>query len=215
MNFTTNKLRQQGTICNPIFIIGFSTDIEKATQLLVPENHYRIIGYLPIYVLKNRGIEKVVEEITTSGAAEVFVCSWHKIEQRMFLYWKLRNNGITLNILPLSLEEIVEEKTGTFLSLKSGVPFFKLSPPLIAGLDFWIKRCFDFCLAILIVLFLSPLYLAIALLIELDSPGPVFYQQTRVGLHGKRFNVWKFRTMVNNADLKGRHTPQIPNGIKI
>lgn len=199
-NFTTNKLRQQGTIYNPIFIIGFPTDIEKATQLLEQENHYRIIGYLPIYALEKYGIDKVVDEITSSGAAEVFVCSWHKIEQRMFLYWKLRNHGITLNILPLSLEEIAEEKMGAFLSLKSGIPFFKLSPPLIAGLDFRIKRCFDFCLAVLIILFLSPLYLAIALLIKLDSPGSIFYQQTRVGLHGKHFNVWKFRTMVNNAD---------------
>ncbi|MGL5924770.1 sugar transferase [Chroococcidiopsis sp.] len=200
VKFTTKKLRQQGTICNPIFIIGFPKDLEKATQLLVQENHYRIIGYLPIHTLGKHGMEKVIEEITVSGAAEVFVCSWHKIEQRMFLYWRLRNNGITLNILPLSLEEIVEEKTGAFLSLKSGVPFFKLSPPLIAGLDFRLKRCFDFCLAVLIILFLSPLYLAIALLIELDSPGPIFYQQTRVGLHGKHFNVWKFRTMVNHAD---------------
>ncbi|MBA3923852.1 MAG: sugar transferase, partial [Nostocaceae cyanobacterium] len=46
----------------------------------------------------------------------------------------------------------------------------------------------------------SPLYLCIALLIKLDSPGPIFYKQTRIGLHGHPFKVWKFRTMVMNAD---------------
>lgn len=200
VNFTTKKLRQQGAICSPIFIIGFPKDIKEATQLLLQENHYKIVGSSTIYSLEKYGVEKTIEEITVSRTSEVFVCSWHKIERRMFLYWNLRNHGITLNILPLSWEEILQEKTGAFLSLKSGVPFFKLSSPLIAGLDFWFKRYFDFCLAVLSILFLSPFYLAIALLIKLDSPGPVFYQQTRVGLHGKHFKLWKFRTMVNNAD---------------
>jgi exopolysaccharide biosynthesis polyprenyl glycosylphosphotransferase len=200
VNFTTKRLRQKGAICNPIFIIGFPKDIEKATQLLVQENHYKIVGVLPVFLLEKYGVEKAIKNIGISGATEVFVCSWHEIERRMFLYWGLRNIGITLNILPLSLEDILKEKTGTFLSLKSGIPFFKLSPPLIAGLDFRIKRCFDFCLAVLLLLFLSPLYLLIALSIELDSPGPIFYQQTRVGLHGKHFKLWKFRTMINNAE---------------
>jgi exopolysaccharide biosynthesis polyprenyl glycosylphosphotransferase len=46
---------------------------------------------------------------------------------------------------------------------------------------------------------LSPLFLTIAIAIKLDSPGPVFFRQERIGLHGKVFQMWKFRTMVVDA----------------
>jgi lipopolysaccharide/colanic/teichoic acid biosynthesis glycosyltransferase len=72
------------------------------------------------------------------------------------------------------------------------------SPPLI-GSDFLLKRSFDLVASSLILLLLSLPFLLIAILIKLDSPGSVFYKQTRVGLKGRHFKVWKFRTMVENA----------------
>jgi len=63
-----------------------------------------------------------------------------------------------------------------------------------------IKRCFDtIASAILFVLF-TPLYLFTALCIYIESPGPVIYKQIRVGLNGKHFYFYKFRSMVMNAD---------------
>jgi lipopolysaccharide/colanic/teichoic acid biosynthesis glycosyltransferase len=47
---------------------------------------------------------------------------------------------------------------------------------------------------------LSPIYIALAIIIFVDNPGPIFYRQLRVGLHNQPFKVWKFRTMVTNAD---------------
>jgi len=80
------------------------------------------------------------------------------------------------------------------------IPSTTFFPPLITGSDFWIKRSFDFCCAVLMLMLASPLYLGLALLIKLDSPGPIFYRQVRVGLRGRHFKVWKFRTMFTNAD---------------
>jgi exopolysaccharide biosynthesis polyprenyl glycosylphosphotransferase len=71
---------------------------------------------------------------------------------------------------------------------------------MIIGGGYWLKRYFDFLGAIVFLICLSPLYLFITILIKLDSPGPIFFRQTRVGLHGRRFKAWKFRTMVANAD---------------
>lgn len=65
--------------------------------------------------------------------------------------------------------------------------------------SFLIKRIFDNIAAFTILIVLSLPLLAIALLIRLDSPGPIFYKQTRVGFKGIHFEVWKFRTMVQNA----------------
>ncbi|MGL6111978.1 MAG: sugar transferase, partial [Rubrivivax sp.] len=65
------------------------------------------------------------------------------------------------------------------------------------------KRLFDFCGAALALLLMSPLMLAIAAAIQLDSRGPVFFRQQRVGRHGVPFCIHKFRTMVADAAQRG------------
>lgn len=65
------------------------------------------------------------------------------------------------------------------------------------------KRIFDIAFSSIVLILMSPLLLPVAILIKLDSKGPVFYKATRVGQYGKIFKMWKFRTMVEGADLKG------------
>lgn len=65
------------------------------------------------------------------------------------------------------------------------------------------KRIFDVVMAIILLLILSPIFLILALWIKLDSHGPVFYRQERVTQYGKVFRIFKFRTMIVNADKKG------------
>ena len=61
------------------------------------------------------------------------------------------------------------------------------------------KRAFDLVFAALALLLLAPLLAAIALWIRLDSPGPAFFRQQRIGRHGRPFSIHKFRTMVHGA----------------
>lgn len=65
------------------------------------------------------------------------------------------------------------------------------------------KRVFDFILALILLIVLSPIMLVIALAIKLTDKGPVFYRQVRVTQYGKEFRIFKFRTMVMNADKIG------------
>lgn len=65
------------------------------------------------------------------------------------------------------------------------------------------KRCFDFFVSSIMLIILSPLFLFLALAIKIDSKGPVFFRQERVTQYGKTFRIFKFRTMVNNADKIG------------
>ena len=65
------------------------------------------------------------------------------------------------------------------------------------------KRIFDIVLASLGLILLSPLFLFVSLFIICDSSGGIFYRQTRVGKGNRDFILWKFRTMVTNADKKG------------
>jgi len=63
-----------------------------------------------------------------------------------------------------------------------------------------VKRAFDVTVASLLLIILSPLFLLIALLIRLDSPGPALYRQERVGENGRPFTLFKFRSMYRDAD---------------
>ena len=65
------------------------------------------------------------------------------------------------------------------------------------------KRIFDIIVASLLVVILSPILLFLSILIKIDSPGPVMFRQVRVTTYGKPFRIFKFRTMVNNADKIG------------
>jgi exopolysaccharide biosynthesis polyprenyl glycosylphosphotransferase len=63
------------------------------------------------------------------------------------------------------------------------------------------KRVFDFVVSLAVLILFSPLYLLIALLIKLTSPGPLLFSQERVGLNGRKFRMLKFRTMYPNPSL--------------
>lgn len=67
----------------------------------------------------------------------------------------------------------------------------------------FIKRLFDFILALFLLVLLSPIFLLIAILIRTDSKGSIFYRQKRVTQYNKVFRIFKFRTMVSNADKIG------------
>ena len=66
-----------------------------------------------------------------------------------------------------------------------------------------LKRCFDIVVSALMLAVLSPVFLVLAIAIKLDSPGPVFYRQVRVTQYGKHFRIFKFRSMVSDADKRG------------
>lgn len=65
------------------------------------------------------------------------------------------------------------------------------------------KRLFDILASLVLLVLLSPVFLVLAIAIKLDSQGPVFYRQVRVTQYGREFRIFKFRTMVQNADRIG------------
>ena len=81
-------------------------------------------------------------------------------------------------------------------------------------ISLFFKRAFDLFVSFVMLLVLSPVFLILAVAIKIDSRGPVFYRQVRVTQYGKTFRIFKFRTMVQNADKIGTavtvgHDPRI------
>ena len=70
-----------------------------------------------------------------------------------------------------------------------------------AGIAF--KRMFDFVLSFMLIILLFPLMLIISIMIKVDSKGSVLFKQVRITSYGRKFKIWKFRTMVDNADKLG------------
>jgi len=82
----------------------------------------------------------------------------------------------------------------------NGLPLVGLRDPAMAGSDRVIKRFFDLVLSTLLLLVTWPVMLLVALAIKLDSPGPALFMQERVGENGHPFKMYKFRSMVANAE---------------
>jgi exopolysaccharide biosynthesis polyprenyl glycosylphosphotransferase len=85
------------------------------------------------------------------------------------------------------------------VSWRGGRPMLELSAPSLRGWELILKRSVDLLGSVAGLLVLAPLLALIALAVRLDSSGPVFFRQDRIGMGGRRFRVWKFRTMVTGA----------------
>jgi exopolysaccharide biosynthesis polyprenyl glycosylphosphotransferase len=82
----------------------------------------------------------------------------------------------------------------------AGLPLIHVERPTYSGPTRVVKSAFDMVGAVLLLILFSPFMLAIAAVVKLDSPGPVFFRQERVGVDGTRFRMAKFRTMRVDAE---------------
>lgn len=93
------------------------------------------------------------------------------------------------------------EKLPQQMQTEAVKPYYEILQKKQIGLI--LKRLFDIVVSLIMLLILSPVFLILAIAIKLDTEGPVFYRQVRVTQYGKEFHIFKFRTMVNNADKIG------------
>ena len=93
------------------------------------------------------------------------------------------------------------EKLPPQMQTEAVKPYYEILQKKQISLIF--KRSFDIVVSLIMLLILSPVFFVLAIAIKLDSKGPVFYRQVRVTQYGKEFRIFKFRTMVNNADKIG------------
>ena len=105
--------------------------------------------------------------------------------------------GVNVQVAPSTMEILIDR--AEFVP-GATLPLFRVKPPVFDGVDYALKRTFDLAAATAALIILSPVMLAIALLVRVSSRGPVIYRSVRPGLAGRPFYCLKFRTMLNNAD---------------
>jgi exopolysaccharide biosynthesis polyprenyl glycosylphosphotransferase len=106
-------------------------------------------------------------------------------------------SGVKVRIAPTTTELLTQRAEYV---PGQGVPLFELRPPVVAGVDWAAKRIFDVVVSTFLIVVATPLWVLIALAVKLDSRGPVFYRDRRVGLREREFGMFKFRSMYAHAD---------------
>jgi len=141
-------------------------------------------------VIKRHAIDEVIFALPSRVAAKisVLVAELHELPLRVWVV----PDYYTLALNQARVEEL------------AGVPLIDLRAPALNDTQRLLKRAFDLTLTLLMMPFVLPIMGVIALAIKLDSPGPILFQQVRVGENGKLFGMLKFRSMVQDAD-KMRH----------
>jgi exopolysaccharide biosynthesis polyprenyl glycosylphosphotransferase len=104
--------------------------------------------------------------------------------------------GIKVRLAPDTTELLMQR--GEYVP-GQGMPLFELRPPVLTGWDWAVKRTFDIGTSVLVAVLFLPLWLLIALAVKLDSRGPVFFVDRRIGVGEREFGMLKFRTMVAEA----------------
>jgi exopolysaccharide biosynthesis polyprenyl glycosylphosphotransferase len=112
----------------------------------------------------------------------------------------LEGENIILKIIP----DIYDMLSGSVkMQNVMGTALIEIKPNILPQWQKVVKRLSDIIIAIIVMILLFPLYLGLIIAVRFSSEGPVFFKQIRIGLHGKPFYIYKFRSMYTNAEAAG------------
>ena len=211
-------LRRRGHDTRRVLIVGGGEIGQLVYRQFnkAPELGYRVVGFLSdqyitghevaasTYVLGNRS--RLPQVVETCQIDEVVIAlSGASYNEILSLLNLIEDEHVAIKIYPDAFQLITNHNVS--VGELSGLPLVTLrAVPLDQRLNRVIKRAMDIAVAAVALICLSPLLLLVALLVWLDSPGPVFFVQERVGRDGRPFNMIKFRSMRIDAEQHGTWT---------
>ncbi|MBC8388136.1 MAG: sugar transferase [Actinobacteria bacterium] len=191
-------------------IVGFNDRAKEVTDHLKnPKLGYNIVGFvvpesesvpeegykgIPI-VASVDSLENFMEDHYVSEVVVAIEEPNH--EELLDVISVVNGKAASLKIIP-DLYEVVSGFARTEQIL--GLPLVQINPEIISFQQRLFKRVIDLFLALFVVVPFLPVWLAIAVAIKLDSKGPIFYKQDRLGLNNKVFTAFKFRSMIFGAE---------------
>lgn len=209
------SLRERGIIRLPVILAGTSSKLE---ELLDSVKKAPALGYQPLgfIVDETNGQRKKREEYSlpvlgvlqnfSSIIAEVEPCevlvAMDNPEHEELL--KMASDCSNLHIQMKILPDLYEIFSGQARTLQIyGTPLIEVSPELLKPWEEVAKRVLDISVSIVVLILGFPFWFAIALSVKIDSRGPVFFSQERVGQNSKPFIMYKFRSMTTDAEKDG------------
>jgi exopolysaccharide biosynthesis polyprenyl glycosylphosphotransferase len=187
-------------------LVGTGKHIADVAHALAdaPHSPIEVVGFLSPTALPGNGLRALgsldeLERVLGSQRIDEVIIADPDFPQleAVELVDQCHQRGVRVRLAPSTMEILIHR--AEFVPGQS-VPLFELGPPVFEGVDFALKRTFDLVGALLLLMFLSPLLLAIALAVRLSSRGPVLFRSTRRGIGQRPFPCLKFRTMHTDAE---------------
>jgi exopolysaccharide biosynthesis polyprenyl glycosylphosphotransferase len=147
-------------------------------------------------------LEELREMIRSCDIERVIIAFSNESDERVArLVRSLDDLSVQVDVVPRLFDVV-----GSAFDVHSveGLPLIGLRPPRLSNSSVFLKRLIDVTIALVALVLLAPLLAVVALAIKVDSRGPVFFRQWRMGANGKTFRIFKFRTMVFDADVRKR-----------
>lgn len=187
---------------------------ERAATMLSLRGNDISPGYVCVAFLKMSEEESAVAEARSLADIDSLLdfARTHSIDEIVIATEERRGKLPVKELLACRLDGIVVTDYSSFVERESGrvdldsltPSWFIFSDGFMGGRrDLLIKRAFDVAVSLTILLFSLPIILLAVIAILVTSPGPIFYRQERVGLHGRAFDVLKFRSMRVDAEKEG------------
>jgi Undecaprenyl-phosphate glucose phosphotransferase len=198
-------LRRKGKNLRHVLLVGNGDQLLKYVDTVkdFKDSGIRFLGWIDggnLAIEKNIApLNITLEEAKAALSPDAIVIGYKSIDSFQVdkILRKHFNDVIPIQVLPDLTYSFIGHRIDDF----DGIPLLTLNQPKLDGIGSFFKRSFDILSCSLGLLFISPLFILIGLLIKLTSRGPVFYGQERMGLDGMPFTMWKFRTMkVSHAD---------------
>ncbi|MEO6827658.1 MAG: sugar transferase [Microbacteriaceae bacterium] len=207
------SLRRAGRCLTGAIVVGPREDVNATVDRL---RHTLQAGYRPIGVvltdagdeapdetgsLPHVSLDNLVDIAKRTHTHAVIITGNlpHGREQIRDISWSLENSKSEL-ILVSSLTDV----SGPRIHLRpvGGLPMVHVDLPQYTGLNHAVKRLVDLTLVTVLMILLAPIFVAVVLGIRAEGDGPVLFRQERVGVNGTRFTMYKFRSMVTNAESR-------------
>ena len=205
-----HRLRQKGLCMSTVVAIGHESAVSQLICELRREPHHGL-QVIAACLAGEPGADKVagvpvvgdledtasVVRNLNAGTVAVLSCPEMDGVKLRALAWELEKTGTDLCVAPALLDVAGPRTT---VRPTAGMTLLHVDHPQLSGPRQVVKDLFDRCAAAFGLFALAPLMLAIAAIIKLSDNGPALFTQTRVGKGGETFKIYKFRTMVVNAE---------------
>jgi len=216
---TINKIRNRKIGFNTVLIGSNKMAVELYQQFqnmkLSPGN--RFVGFIHVHekpkyllskYLKHLGglskLQQIIEDQHIEEAIIAIESSEHEQVRRILNL--LKQSEVRIKVIP-SIYDILRGAAN--MSTYEEVPLVEITHELMPAWQENMKRVFDVVFSVVVIIVLSPVFIALAIGVKLSSTGPIFYSHERIGRYGKPFTIYKYRSMYTDAE---KHGPALSSG---
>jgi exopolysaccharide biosynthesis polyprenyl glycosylphosphotransferase len=171
-----------------VHLVGFLDDD--------PRDRLPAVAEIPVLGSMQQ-LREVIRKLRIERVIVAFSRASH--EQTLELLRTTRDLDVQIDVVPRLFEMI---NPGVDMHSVEGLPLVSVPTARLSKTNRALKRAMDLVIAVPVLILLAPVFLLIAIAIKLDSRGPVFFRQVRMGVNDQPFRIWKFRTMQRDADSK-------------